>query len=436
MSPVGTQYPRIDADPGRHGRGEPTPPGVSFAPEYQPTRTAVVKYAEIPGLEETGRVKVWNTKLKKTIETEKAKSDRALAKSGSAPSMVSRESAKMMMASASQAGLPRKSMVQSRSQADIREELKRRADLANICETREADMVNIRERIDRNKDLREERFNRLLEEVMSEDAHKKYCAEVLRNHEKDIYRRESAMCDAWHANVFDNLQRQIATEMNPPNRELAQQQRGYKKVGIRHEERGSTARELVEAGDRLVATYVQDADPMKADIRQYAKEESFRRNADRVLYGDPDVTSHDVLRPGRIRKYTSKPTLEPQWWGQLKLQSTPYGHMAQVCEAGQGFRTLVKRDGHIPSERDGVPAAGKRRTRWEKNDVGVLKGDIRHLGEGNLQKADYGASVTAPNQDHYLYETGKRIVDTEFPQGKRMWLEPPGAVPRSIIEHL
>merc|ERR1711990_946969 len=124
-------------------------------------------------------------------------------------------------------------------------------------------------------------------EVMSEDAHKKYCAEILRNHEKDIYRRESAMCDAWHANVYDNLQRQIAKEMNPPNRELMQQQVGKKKVGIHHEDRGSTARELVESGDRLVATYVQDADPMKADLRQFAKEESFRRNADRVLYGDP-----------------------------------------------------------------------------------------------------------------------------------------------------
>jgi hypothetical protein len=433
---VGTQYPRIDSDPGRHSRGQPTPPGVHFSEEFRaPQRTQVIKYATIPGLmEETGRVKVWNPKLKKTMQTSQEKSDKALAKSTSAPSLASASA--MMKGSASQLGMPKKSMVQSRSQADIREELKRRADLANICETREADMTNIRERIDRNKDLREERFNRLLEEVMSEDAHKKYCAEVLRNHEKDIYRRESAMCDAWHANVFDTLQRQIATEMNPPNRELQQQQRGNKTVGIRHEDRGSTARELVEAGDRLVATYVQDADPMKADIRKFAKEESFRRNADRVLYGDPDVTSHDVLRPGRIRKFTSKPTLEPVWWDQLRLQSTPYGHFAQVCEAGQGFRTMVKRDGHIPPEHDGVAAAGKRRTRWEKNDVGVLKGDIRHQGEGVLSKTDYGASNAAPNQDHYLFETGKRIVDTEFPQGKRMWLEPPGAVPRSIIEHL
>jgi hypothetical protein len=123
-------------------------------------------------------------------------------------------------------------------------------------------------------------------------------------------------------------------------------------------------------------------------------------------------------------------------WDQLRLQSTPYGHFAQVCEAGQGFRTMVKREGHVLSEHDGVPAAGKRRTRWEKHDLGVLKGDIRHQGEGILNKTSYGASSAAPNQDHYLYETGKRIVDTEFPQGKRMWLEPPGAVPRSIIEHL
>jgi hypothetical protein len=308
--------------------------------------------------------------------------------------------------------------------------------LVKIREQRSVDRNSIRERINRNADLREERFNRLLEEVMSDDPLKQHCAELLRDHEKDIYRRESAMCDAWHANVYDNLQQQISKELNPANRRLAQEQRGSKTVGIRHSDRGATARELVEPGDKLVATYLQDGDPMKADLRQYAKEESFRRHADRVLGGDPSATSHDVLRPGRIKKYTSKPTLEPVWWDQLRLQSTPYGHFAQVCEAGQNFRTMVKRDGHMFTEEDGVAAAGKRRTRWEKNDIGVLKADIRHQGEGYLQKTGYGASNTAPNQDHYLYETGKRIVDTEFPQGKKMWLEPPGTVPRSIIEHL
>ena len=34
--------------------------------------------------------------------------------------------------------------------------------------------------------------------------------------------------------------------------------------------------------------------PIAVLCERYAKEESFRRNADRVLYGDPDVTSHDV----------------------------------------------------------------------------------------------------------------------------------------------
>ena len=34
--------------------------------------------------------------------------------------------------------------------------------------------------------------------------------------------------------------------------------------------------------------------PTAVLCERYAKEESFRRNADRVLYGDPDVTSHDV----------------------------------------------------------------------------------------------------------------------------------------------
>lgn len=430
---VGTAPPakhtnRIDSNPGRHWRAGASPPGVPPPIEMNAPDT-VVKFADLPagmtgtGMEDTGRCKVWNSGLKKSINaaTEREERERnKLGKSVSAPSLDGTTRSRAVPGPLTKTGKQSGAM----SQADIREELKRRDQLKKIHATREEDVMSIHERIDRNKDLREQRFNRLMEEVMSEDPLKQHCATLLRETEKDEYRRESAMCDAWHSKVFDRVQRQIQLEMNPGNRELSQDQRGKKKVGV------------TEPGDKLVATYPQDADPMKADLRAYAKEEHFRRQAERVLAGDPDVRVQDVLAPGRIRKYTQKPTLEPQWWEQLKLQSTPYGHFAQVCEAGQGFRTMVKRGNHAPPEHDGISAAGKRRTRWEKHDLGVLKGEIRHRGEGSLHKTDYGASNTAPNQDHYLYETGRKVVDTEFPLGKRMWLEPPGAVPRSIIAHL
>lgn len=372
-------------------------------------------------------MKVWNSKLKKTLQVPTERDGR-LAKSTSAPSMHSEsilkgsasQTGQQQMTGGSRSGMPQRAV----SQADLREELKRRDKLAKVQEQRVGDALSIQERVERNKDLREQRFNRLMEEVMGDDPLKQHCAELLRDTEKDEYRRESAMCDAWHAKVFDRIQRQIQKEMNPASRMLAQQQRGKKEVGIR------------EPGDKLVAMYPQDADPMKADLRKFAKEEHFRRQAERYLAGDSEASVDEILRPGRIRKYTSKPTLEPEYWEQYKLQATPYGHFAQVAEAGQGFRTLVKRGNHAPPEHDGIAAAGKRRTRWEKNDLGILKGEIRHRGEASLQKRDYGASNSAPNQDHYLYETGRRVVDSEFPQGKRMWLEPPGAVPRSILEHL
>ena len=76
----------------------------------------------------------------------------------------------------------------------------------------------------------------------------------------------------------------------------------------------------------------------------------------------------------------------------------------------------------MPSEVDGVAAAGKRRTRWAHNDVGILQGEVATRGETIANKNDLtGAGSGAPNQDHFTNPRGTKVVDGEFPLGKKIW---------------
>lgn len=59
--------------------------------------------------------------------------------------------------------------------------------------------------------------------------------------------------------------------------------------------------------------------------------------------------------------------------------------------------------------------------RWTRNDVGILKGEVANRGESILNKSDLGASCGGPNQDHFTYESGTFVVDSEFPLGKKMY---------------
>ena len=92
--------------------------------------------------------------------------------------------------------------------------------------------------------------------------------------------------------------------------------------------------------------------------------------------------------------------------------------ISKVCAHGPGFKTSVKWGDFVPAERDGVEAAGKRRTRWALSDVGILKGEIATRGQTIQYKSDTGCSSGAPGQDHYSFPLGRKVVDTEFPLGK------------------
>lgn len=74
---------------------------------------------------------------------------------------------------------------------------------------------------------------------------------------------------------------------------------------------------------------------------------------------------------------------------------------------------------HQPDERDGVPTAGKTKTRFEKNQLGMLTGTIAKHGEAARYRTDFGSGCIAPCQDHYSYERGAGVVSAEFPLGKR-----------------
>mmetsp|Transcript_35177 Transcript_35177/g.64235 ORF Transcript_35177/g.64235 Transcript_35177/m.64235 type:complete len:103 (+) Transcript_35177:3-311(+) len=96
-----------------------------------------------------------------------------------------------------------------------------------------------------------------------------------------------------------------------------------------------------------------------------------------------------------------------------------------------GFKRMLRGgDGvHAPSEMDGVEAAGKRTTRANGHrDLGILKGNVAAHGEASLSKTMLGASSGAILQDHYQFETGTKVLDMEFPLGKRTFPEMMGAL--------
>eukprot|EP00392_Amoebophrya_sp_AT5.2_P001370 g1372.t1 len=174
--------------------------------------------------------------------------------------------------------------------------------------------------------------------------------------------------------------------------------------------------------------------PVSADVAYRTSNNSpSKHNPDLGIHGihyEPPLHYLDLLDPNALGYNEdeprqpadpllarSKPVLEPNLWGQLAIQATPYGHFAQICAQGADYR---KDRNYVPDETDHVPAAGKRKTRWTRNDVGILKGEVAERGESIQYKSDLGSSCAAPNQDHFTYDKGTRVVDGEFPLGKMM----------------
>mmetsp|Transcript_35176 Transcript_35176/g.64231 ORF Transcript_35176/g.64231 Transcript_35176/m.64231 type:complete len:447 (+) Transcript_35176:69-1409(+) len=303
---------------------------------------------------------------------------------------------------------------------------------------RQRDRQGITERLERNKGMRDERFNRLVEHVLGRDNLAYQTAIAIREREAHQDKRRRDLHRAWDEKVAQPLEQQAHKHMNPPNRARQQALAGSKSVDFL----------LPETQVSLVA--VVEHDPVKQQIVDLAKESAFNHAAAAILgtsQSSPNLLrgrgallspspspesspvqlhSIKVIPPGRCR-----PTLEPQQWHSVQLQGSMMGHFAQSAEHGPGFKRMLRGgDGvHAPSEMDGVEAAGKRTTRANGHrDLGILKGNVAAHGEASLSKTMLGASSGAILQDHYQFETGTKVLDMEFPLGKRTFPEMMGAL--------
>merc|ERR1712187_473338 len=92
----------------------------------------------------------------------------------------------------------------------------------------------------------------------------------------------------------------------------------------------------------------------------------------------------------------------------------PNGRFIQGYQ-NEGFRTArrMSADVHRIDESDGVQAAGKTKTKFEKHQMRMLEGNLAKEGESAKHKQPHGASSGAPCQDHFNFQQGTPIVDAE-----------------------
>lgn len=287
-------------------------------------------------------------------------------------------------------------------------------------EKRERDRRAVLERVEFNKEQREDRFKRLLDEVMGRDSLTSLLAWEIRRREAHQEKRQKELHAAWEEKVFNPLQTQAHEKLNPQDRALLQRLAGTKSVSFEM------------PGDVFRLRASPHEDPVRKVLVETAKENAFHQAASAVLgqsHSAPDLRSLQSApgqKPTLIPKPVSRPVLEPVEWGQVAIKGTIHGHTAQVTRNGTGLRRTVKggKDAHLPDESDGVVPAGTRKgPNGAINDKGILKGDAASRGSASEHKNPFGSSCAAPGQDHYMFEIGSHVTNMEYPHGKRLFPE-------------
>lgn len=277
-----------------------------------------------------------------------------------------------------------------------------------VQEQRKQDLQNLQERVAKAKEMREERFERLVDEVYNSDL-VGGAARKLRKKDLEDYQKSNGLYRKWTENVYSKIQKQLHRHIN--------------QNVIRAEQPKQVV--FQEPDQEPSCSLRLEDDPLKQELRLQSEEDNIKRQL-AALARSKSLDVRDAANdtgnfPDRAR---SRPVLEPTDWGQNRLQATGCGHMAQVAETGGESCRTLRRFGHnvfVPDESDLIPAAGKRRTRWAWNDLGILKGDQAHRGQADAFKTPEGQSNGAPMQDHFLFETGTRVTENEFPLGKKMY---------------
>lgn len=325
-------------------------------------------------------------------------------------------------------GSPRSSVGDDKSglkgKARLSPEERKRMEIASKWEKtdaqRQRDYKVLQERVEQRRDMRDARYERLLENVMGQDSLASKTAMALREGITREKHRRRELHEAWDTKVHQPLANQAYDHLNPPNRRIQQLLTGTKQVAI----------QLPPDKEKPKLTANVLGDPARKPVIDMAMERAFHTAAEAVLRGSRSAPD---LRAGRnfgatplVPRAMSRPTLEPTDWGQVAIQGTLFGHFAQVAEQGPGFKRSKKggTDVHVPSESDGVLTAGTRASRANGlYDRGILRGDYASRGEASQFKHEHGTSSGAPLQDHFNFHGGKEVTDLEFPLGKRMFPE-------------
>lgn len=277
--------------------------------------------------------------------------------------------------------------------------------LEKLHKLREQDAERIKERFAREQRLKDHQTELLVRAILSENGLKAEAGKLVEEYDSRMHDRKQALYGRWDAEVAQRVEHQVMKYLNSTPLNAPEHFKG---------------RELLHPGD----------DPLKSLIRQANEEESFRKATEFVLLHAPhqgnlheEVKRRDAIQDAVSRRENTRPMLPVPLWEQRQHYASNLGRFCQSCERGGSHRS-AKRMGegvHFVEESDGIPAAGKTKTKYERNRLGILEGTVAKEGQSKSFKRPDGHSSGAPCQDHYFYERGHEAVDREMPLGKRLY---------------
>mmetsp|Transcript_40432 Transcript_40432/g.125833 ORF Transcript_40432/g.125833 Transcript_40432/m.125833 type:complete len:381 (+) Transcript_40432:51-1193(+) len=279
------------------------------------------------------------------------------------------------------------------------------------------DEKRIQERLERNRQAREAKFESLMDGIYKDDSFRVEASDIIQEREAELAARRLRLHQGWEAAA---AQTAVLSASRPAGAQTA---------------RGSSAAPTPAGGEpprgepRAPLSARVAVHPGARDLRQRLAEERFHRAACLALAPSPRGEQREGEQRRQMAEVTaaargrSRVMLEAEAWGPADRLASPHGHLSRTRPGSSSVHTARRlgAGAHGIDESDSVPAAGKTRTRFQRNLLGMLEGSLAREGEAVRYKTAHGGSCGAPCQDHFLYEQGNAIVDAEFPSGKRTY---------------
>merc|ERR1719160_2157331 len=261
----------------------------------------------------------------------------------------------------------------------------------------------MRDRCDRELVAREERFEERLDDIQVQNSQNVQAGILLMDREQAQIRKKAGTFSEWDTQVYNRITFRLNKCLNPND-----------------DGKGSLDDMELRAG----------FDPLKRQMHEQNKEDTFRRESNSLLFsiaqrpsdssslsagpqkssGKGELTIKELEQIWTDRS-TIRPVLDTVYWSQERYPTTVDGLSANTGRREDGKFHTQKRRGegrHLPDEKgDNTQSAGKTRTRLEgHNYMGVLDGTWAKRGQAYKFKYAYGASHAVPCGDHYRFETG------------------------------